>query len=292
MKIAFVGKFNLLHDEEYIARSFEMIGHEVKRIEQNSDVRTIHRHILMWKPDILLFTKWDFGPVVDQAIKRSKEWDMKTVCWVFDLFWGYDREAVISKAPYFKAEYVFTTDGGHDEKWKAMGVRHQTVRQGIFKDECYLEPVRDPKGIVFVGSDNPLYPERTAAIKKLKSEYSDFLWYGRKNTNNIRGTELNKLYARTKIVVGDSVYSPYYWSNRVVETLGRGGFLIHREVPGLKEEYPHLVTYDGTYEDLKKKIDYYLGHEDERREIIKKNHEWVKFKYTMDKKCAELISLL
>lgn len=292
MKIAFVGKFNKFHDEEYIARSFESLGHDVIRIEQSLDGGNIHRKIVLSRPDILLFTKWEYPKVIYDALAKSKEWNMKTVCWLFDLYWGYDREFRIKTASYFKADYVFTTDGGNDHKWKEARVNHKLVRQGISKDECYLDTIKDPQGIVFIGSENPLYPARTQRILELKKHYSDFRWLGRNNTDAIRGKDLNKLYSKTKIVVGDSVYSPYYWSNRVVETLGRGGFLIHRDVPGIKEEYPYLVTYDGTYDDLRKKIDYYLAHEDERREIIRKNHKWVLDNYTMDKKCKELISKL
>lgn len=289
MRIGIVGKFNLFHDEEYIARSFELIGHEVIRIDQTQPPETTHRKITLSKFDVLLFTKWDFPKFMQTAFERSK---VKTVCWIFDLYWGYDRENLIPYAAYFKADYVFTTDGGNDKRWKKAGINHQTVRQGIYKDECFLAPLNNPNGIVFIGSENALFPERTAYMELLKKDYPDFQWLGRRNTNAIRGTDLNALYANKKIVVGDSVYSPNYWSNRVVETLGRGGFLIHKDVPGIKKEYPFLVTYDGTYTDLREKIDYYLKHEDERLEIVKKNFEWVRDNYTMEKKCADLISKL
>lgn len=288
----FVGKFSNLHDEEYIARSFEDIGYDVIRVEQSMEQNLIHRHILLKKPDILLFTKWQYRGIIEDAIQRGRSWGLVTVCWLFDLYWNYDREFFIKTAHYFKADYVVTTDGGNDEKWKAAGINHRLVRQGIYSRECYLDKVSEPSGIVFVGSENPCYPQRTQLLLGLRDSYANFKWLGRVNTNTIRGVALNRLYSRTKIVVGDSVYSPYYWSNRIVETLGRGGFLIHRDVPGLKEEYPHLVTYDGTFEDLERLIDYYMAHEDERLEIVQKNYEWVKSKYTMDKKCAELMSLI
>lgn len=90
-------------------------------------------------------------------------------------------------------------------------------------------------------------------------------------------------------MIGDSVYSPNYWSNRVVETLGRGGFLIHREVEGLSKEYPDLVTYEkDNYEDLKNKIKFYLLNYDKRYEIIQKNFDWVKNNYTIEHKIKEL----
>jgi spore maturation protein CgeB len=126
-------------------------------------------------------------------------------------------------------------------------------------------------------------------LAKIEADFN-LTWIGKNDANEMRGTALNYLYAKTKVVVGDSVISPNYWSNRVVETLGRGGFLIHKEVEGIKEEYPYLVTYTD-YGDLKAKITYYLAHDDERMEIIKKNYEWVLNNYTCDKKCAELIKL-
>lgn len=287
-----IGKFKLMHDEEYIARSFEMLGHDVIRVEQEQDQSNIHRKIVLQRPDILIFTKWQYNKMIEDAFKRSKEWNMKIVCWLFDLFVGYEREFRIMTASYFKADYVVTTDGGHSEKWIEYHVNHHLVRQGIYAKECQIYAKQDPRAIVFIGSENPFYPERTAMMVKLMAKYSNFKWIGRLNTNTVRGLELNELYSKTKIVVGDSVYSPHYWSNRIVETLGRGGFLIHRDVPGLKEEYPDLVTYDGTFEDLCEKIDYYSVNEEERQVIIQKNFELVQSKYTMDKKCQELLDAI
>lgn len=283
MKILFIGKFKHLHDEEYIARSFESLGHDVIRLEQSSDSMSVHRKIITSKPDVVLFTKYIADKYVKDAFEKGKEWGMKTVCWLFDLYWGYTREFRLKNDNYFKADYVFTTDGG-DHDWKSMGINHHVVRQGIYSSECVLLPFDEIKhDIVFVGTENPLYTERTKMVRELNAD-----WYGRKNSDQLRGMALNELYASTRVVIGDSYYSPHYWSNRVVETLGRGGFLIHRDVPGIKEEYPDLVTYDGTIEDLRAKIEYYKEHEDERREIISKNFNHVKNNYTMDKKCNEL----
>jgi spore maturation protein CgeB len=143
--------------------------------------------------------------------------------------------------------------------------------------------------LVFIGSDNPSNKERNAILSSLEKDFN-ITWFGKKDTNEIRSTKLNELFSKTKIVVGDSVYSPHYWSNRIVETLGRGGFLIHKDVEGLKEEYPHLITYTD-YEDLKSKITYYLEHDIAREEIVKKNFEWVRDNYTCDKKCAEVVKI-
>lgn len=290
MRIAFIGKFVNFHDEEYIARSFESLRHEVYRIEQSMAVFDIGNYLKKIHPDILIYSKWEEPAEIKPILEVLKRGGMKTVCWLFDLYFDYSRENQVGIRSFFKSDYVFSTDNGHNHRWG--DVNHRCVRQGIYKDECVLLPFEQPEyDIVFVGSDSPIYPERSAMVRKLSEEYN-LGWFGKRNTNETRGMALNELYAKTKIVVGDSFYSPHYWSNRVVETLGRGGFLIHREVEGLRAEYPYITTYNGTYEDLKEKIDYYLSHEDERREIVRKNFEWVRDNYTMDKKCAELLSHL
>lgn len=289
IKIAFVGKFNRLHDEEYIARSFEMLGHEVIRIPPHTMPNDIAMLLGYKRPDILLYCKWDYPPQLTEAIKKA---GTKTVCWLFDLYFDYQRELQVKTRRFFRSDYVFTTDGGHDKLWPKFGINHQCIRQGIYKEECFMLPTDNKYDVAFVGSESPLYDERNKTMK-WASENFDFRWFGRHDTEEIRGIKLNKLFSETKIIIGNSVYSPHYWSNRIVETLGRGGFLIHQEVEGLREEYPHLVTYKrGDLVDLKSKIEYYLTHEKEREEIRVKNFEWVRDNYTMDKKCAELISKL
>lgn len=289
MRILYIGKFGRLWDEEYIARSFEMLGHTVGRESENTSLREMLRDIDDWKPDIVLFAKLQL-PYAEKLLEECKKRKIKTVCWIFDLYWGYSREHRIKTDACFKADRVFTTDGGNDLKWDVAGIYHDCVRQGIYTPECVMLEGEKIYDVVFVGSDNP-NNNRGEMLEKIRKDF-DFHWFGKEDTNAVRGMELNKLFAQTKVVVGDSVYSPHYWSNRVVETLGRGGFLIHAEVEGLKEEYPHLVTYKrGDYADLEAKIQYYLDHDDERNDIIKKNFEWVRDNYTCEKKCRELIRL-
>lgn len=291
MRIFFIGKFVKLYDEEYIARSFEMLGHEVLRCEQSKSPNDIGSAIEKFKPDLILYTKWERPAILDNLFKKLKREGVTTACWLFDLYWGYPREYQIQVKNFFKSDYVFTTDGGHGFEWGMAGVNHRTVRQGIYKDECYiLPPEKQVNNIVFVGSESPVYQERTATMNFLEETFTKFKWVGRHNTDDVRGTELNELFAESKIVVGDSYPSPKYWSNRVVETLGRGGFLIHQDIEGIKKEYPHLVTYNGSHADLKNKIKYYLEHDKEREEIRQTNFRWVRDRYTMDKKCQELIN--
>lgn len=284
MRIVIIGKFHKLYDEEYIAKSFEMIGCEVIRIPQTMIGIDIILNLFKYKPDVILYAKWDCPLDVKNRIEQLQRNGTKTVCWLFDLYFGYTREFQVKNKSFFKSDYVFTTDGGHQKEFEELGINHKCVRQGIYKDDCYILPFKEIKyEIVFVGSYSPIYPERNELMQRLGVK-----WIGKHNSDEIRGDKLNELYCETRIVVGDSFPSPFYWSNRVVETLGRGGFLIHKETEGLKEEYPYLVTYKDE-KDLLEKIDYYTKHEDERREIIINNFNWVKDNYTCEKQCQKIL---
>ena len=289
MKIAYIGNFERLWDEEYIAQAFERLGHTVLRIPERSPAP--ERLIAEFGPDIVLWAKLNiYNP--QRLLDFVKANKIKSVCWVWDLYFDYPREPLVKTAPMFKADRVFTSDGGHQERWEELGIDHTCIRQGMHEGECYLEEGKPEYDVVFIGSDNRYNQERNEIFDKLEKDFS-FTWIGKDPSQEVRGPKLNRILAKSKVIVGDSVYSAHYWSNRVVETLGRGGFLIHQEVEGIKEQYPYLVTYKrGDYEDLRGKIRHYLTHGKERKEIIKKNHEWVKNNHLCKHRCQELLDNL
>ncbi|MEX2253026.1 MAG: glycosyltransferase, partial [Thermoleophilaceae bacterium] len=94
-------------------------------------------------------------------------------------------------------------------------------------------------------------------------------------TNQIRGPLLADLYASIKVVVGDSCLLPgdhgRYWSDRIPETLGRGGFLLHPWVGGIDDHFTdgeHLRLWPaGDWRELQRLIEHYLRNDDERRRI-------------------------
>ena len=88
------------------------------------------------------------------------------------------------------------------------------------------------------------------------------------------------------------MHMPHYWSNRVYETIGRGGFYISADW-GLEEEFTprlHYIPYEyGNLEDLKQKIDYYLLNGQERENIRQAGFEWCKLQYTYKRRCEKLL---
>lgn len=299
-RICYIGNFTRIYDEEGIARSLEKLGHEVIRIAEQGYHSASIQVIVNEKPDFVLFAKLKIPMVWREGFfDAMKKYHIKTVCWIPDLFFGLGRERYIkSSDSFFRADVVLTPDGGHDKKWKELGINHKLLRQGIYDEDCETGatyPVEH--SIAFVGTQNGEFPYRQKLMMELAQHYGKmFRWFGRMSANHIRGKELTSMLQSTPIIIGDSVYSPHYWSNRVYETIGRGGFLIHPNIPGLEEEfsyYKHFIPYDyGDFGGLFEKIDYYLQHPDERRKITEAGRKHVMENHTLLHRCKRLLELV
>jgi len=257
MKIVYYGNFASHASEEYIAQALERQGVEVVRMQRNKySLNDVHQATK--DADYLLY------PKTKGYIKSY----CPQVCWLFDLYFNlpntFNRDA--SKAPMFRADYVFTSDGGNEENWEKLKINHQTLRQGVDKDGKYMVEPDYKYDVAFVGGLT--YEYRSKLVTFLKKHYKF------KIVQDQFAHNLNHELSKVKIVVGDSVPSPKYWSNRVYEITGRGGFLIHPHVEGLRDEFPDMVQFEhGNFDELKEKIDYYLVHDDERESIKNKCHD-------------------
>lgn len=271
MKIVFIARFTRIWDEEPVASAFEQCGVSVVRIEERTALRrdilsTIERE----KPDLVLFTKLNTPQEPLSLISEIKKMGVPTVSWTFDLLRGHPtRENMMGHFHWLNADYNFITDGGHD-----YGKNTFLLRQGISDRYNYVakpDKMKHPYKVAFIGTDNSHFPARKKLMNELDDIYgSDFHWYGRFDAFEVRGDDLNVLCASVPVIVGCSMPSPKYWSNRLYEIQGRGGFMIFPEIEGLSKEYPKkaLVTYKfGDTEDLITKIDYYLKNQEERLKI-------------------------
>ena len=318
MKILYVGNFTEIDsplgycpNAEWISDTFEELGHKVIRVnERNSSAYDVLKELR--GADLLLTEEGrldgDFSNdgshdiIVGKfarVMDRAKALGIPTVPWLTNIFWGImRREIQIQTNPIFKADIVFSTDGGHDKEFKDAGVNHKLLRQGIYGPEAYIgTPTYNTRAKVgFIGSIyEEIWPYRAKMVTFLKSVYGEnFGHFGARG--EIRHDELNNLIATLKIVVGDTVYSPNYWSNRIYEMLGRGAFLIHPMVPGLEEEfipYKHFIPFNfGDLEGLKDKIDYYLAHDEERHKIQMAGFEYCKEHHTYEKRVKKLLQTL
>jgi FkbM family methyltransferase len=302
-----LGNFRPSHSTEtHLARSLESLGHTVVRLQEDEPEAWDAVAVLAHTPDFLLWTRTWHLPQFDQLglLARCREACIPTVAFHLDRWIGLDREHQIHDEAMFRCELVVTADGGHDAEWAEAGVNHLWMPPGVVEDECGPGTPRSAwrADVAFLGSATRYHaewlPYRQELLYKLRSRYRQrFKVFPRPGQRQIRGADLADLFASVKVMVGDSCLAggqTHYTSDRVPETLGRGGFLIHPAVEGMPyTDGVHLVTYElGNWPQLFERIDHYLAHEDERRRIAEQGMELVRTRDTYRHRMESLIDHL
>lgn len=302
-KLIYVGNFIPPYStENYIKKTFEKLGWVVDSIQESEIGISISVDEVIersWGCKFLLYTRtWTrTGALYKEILEKIK---IPTVSFHLDLYLGISRGNNIQEDTFFGSDYVFSADGGHQREFKKLGINHYWLPPAIYEGECYLakKTKREyQKDVIFVGSYyyHKEWPYRRFLIDWLKDNYGKRFFHVGENIE-IRGPELNILYASAKVVVGDSLYSPYYWSDRVPETIGRGGFLVHPLVDGLDKYFVygrHLIPYwYGDFRTLKTIIDYYIEHDSEREKIKLAGYRWVKKHHTYTNRVRQMLKIL
>lgn len=307
MRIAFLGNFRVPHSSEtHHAASLEALGHTVDRL-QESEARAAAVLASAENADLFVWVHthgWR-TPGMDGVVRGLKRRKIPTLTYHLDLWFGLRRRRDIRRTdPYWQLDHFFTADRRMAE-WLTANtrIRGHYLPAGVFHEECYAVPPRDRFDVAFVGS-KPYHPEwayRGELIDWLTATYGEqFRHYGNGGRGVVRGTELNQVYADAKVVVGDSLCLNYnypdYWSDRVYETLGRGGFLIHPRVPGMESHFrdrEHLVFYEyGDFDQLRELIGYYLAHDGERGLIRQAGHDLVRTHHTYVNRWRSILEVL
>lgn len=301
MRIVFLGNFGVdFSSESHHAKSLEALGHEVVRMQErvvNSEqvrAEALRSDIFVWVHTHGWITPGNMVAVLTEL----KEKGIPTLTYHLDLWFGLDRQIDLESDPFYKniGNFFLTDKLMADWLNENTEVKGYYLPAGVFHEEAKMLPptggVRS-KDVVFVGSRgyHKEWWYRPQLIDTLKIWYGDNFHHhsGEAESRGLRrGWDLNQLYADSKVVVGDSLCLkfnyPYYWSDRVYEVIGRGGFLIMPHIKGLEETFKnreHIVYYTfGDYYELKELIDYYLTHDEEREAIRAAGQELVKNHHT------------
>lgn len=307
MRIVFVGNFRVPYTTENdIAWSYEKLGHHVIRMQEDH-VRCEDVLFEALRSDMMHYVHthgWETKGRIDmtEVLRRLDRANIPTVSTHLDTWYGLKRATDVANHPFWRTKFVFTADGGADEWIKSLGINHYYLKAGVVERDCYLGIVEDrfKHDIIFVGSKqyHPEWPYRPQLIDWLQKTYGDrFAHYGGDGLGVVRGDTLNNLYASAKIVVGDTLCLNFdrkeYWSDRIYETTGRGGFIIHPFIDGLQNDFEigkEIIDYKyGDFDELKHKIDYYLEHPASRREIQLAGHERTKRDHTYTNRMQQVI---
>lgn len=163
-----------------------------------------------------------------------------------------EREEWVRQDPYFTEVDIFLGSQGADVDWfRSWGVNYHWLLPGVSASWCHSGTFRDEykSDIAFVGSWQGHYHKnskhRHRLIRWLQNTYGDQVkFWPQPNQPAIRGDDLTDLYWSTKVVVGDSfmpggpgsVPPAKTCSDRIPETLGRGGILAAPLIEGINDE--------------------------------------------------------
>jgi hypothetical protein len=302
--------------ETHLARELEGLGHTVDRMPEpraasQATLAELEARARSGGAGLVLWTRVHTLPADATQLWRRLEADgIVTASYHLDLYYGIRRPAGApsSADPFWSTGTVFTADGDHVSaaKFAAAGINHRWMPPAVVSDEAVPGTPRrhfQRAPVVFVGQPSVSYPKewpwRRELTTWLRHTYrGQFAHWPRQRP--VRDRDLNDLYASATVVVGDSLCPPghgRYWSDRLTETIGRGGFLLMPWIDGIEDQGfvdgQHLRFYQyGDTAGLKELIDHYLAHPDEARAIANRGQAFVAEHHTYRHRMAAMLDQL
>lgn len=311
MRITFLGNFRVdFTSETHHANTLQSMGHQVIRL-QESEATTDQLLSDGLNSDLVIWVHthgWNtFGTVsILELSNRLRAAGVPLITYHLDLWLGLNRQNDLNSEYYQSLHHFFTVD-----KKMADYLNDNTntfgwfIPAAVYDKEVYIHPDYDPTNfehdVIFVGSRNyhPEWPFRPELIDWLKQNYN-FTHVGGDGIGVVRGDALNRMYAKSKIAIGDTLNIgfnyPHYSSDRLWESIGRGAFTIYPQIEGLDEYYEdrkEVVFYKhGNFRNLREHIEYYLVHDDEREKIRLEGQYRTKISGTYVNRWHEILQIL
>lgn len=312
MRILFLGNFRVDYcSEVHYSKTLAKMGHKVIQLQESEATGS---HIIaecrLHKPDYFFWVHthgWN-TPGIDDALSYMKACGITTFGYHLDLYTGLDRKPqmhdYVTKMNHFFTVDKLMADWLNEDPNSTT--RGHYLPAGVFEDECYLakpDYKRFPHEVVFTGAKgyHPEYPYRPQLIDWLHKTYGErFAHYGGGGRPVQRGADLNTLYASARVVVGDTLCIgfnyPYYFSDRLFEVPGRGGFMVFPFIKGVELMYNipfELCTYTyGDFAELKHIIDMAIEDNGTRESVRDAGHKRVKESHTYTLRLKTILEIL
>mgnify|MGYP007100052792 FL=1 len=313
MQIAYCGNFDPpASTENEVRKALDKLGHDVWLCQEGQPDRWRELTDRVHEFDVVLWTRTaDLAKRIPHEEQRrmlvqARRAGVPTVGYHLDRWWGLrerGREDSVWTEPYFRCEHFFSTDGAHDLEWATAGVNHHWVPPGVSEFECEPGTPRDEwrSDIGFLGSWRHYHGEHTHRrdlVEWLRATYGARVrFFPEAGQPGIRGNDLRDLIASVKVWVGDSCLAPRadggpmhtYWSDRIPEVTGRGGFLLHPFVDGLGDQHQIPTWPMGDWDKLADLIDRYVADDEARTTVAAANHSETLRRHTYTVRLAQVL---
>lgn len=295
MRLLLLGNLRAANSTENdFKHAFEQLGFTVDTVQEDD---WINGKVKVREPDgdvMLVWVRtWPASTeLVEAQLSAWKTAGIPIVGAHLDRFFGLigrdDRQNKIYTDPYWRwLDWWFTADPCQ-EHWEAAIPATTVWMPPAVSTRNPLDvepnPTRWDYDVVFVGNTDPdsYHPEHThrfAMLAKLRARYGRrFAELPGKGKPRIVGADLTEIYRTVPVVVGDSclVGLDRYHSDRVPETLGRQGFLLHPNCDwgGTYQPGVHLDTWRlGDWEHMFDRVDHALDNPEGRQLVAVQGQE-------------------
>ncbi|MFH1062929.1 MAG: glycosyltransferase [Candidatus Omnitrophota bacterium] len=285
---------------------------------RNWELRKINSNLLAkvksFKPDICLINS--LYRIKPEIIRQIKDQGIKTGFIITDFPWEPQKitaEAINYDFVFYggtEVEEILETAKFKNSHWSPFACDEKVHKPVCLTEKEYQEYSSD---IAFVGTVSAeIYPQRVELLEKI-SDLNLKVWGPgtneilktsplKKNIHgqHVRPAEWLKIYAATKIGLCIHFKDPkrqkpcYQASPRVFELLACKCFVLVDEQADVRKIFKdgkHLVVFKDL-NDLRNKIDYYLVHDQERKEIAESGFQEVISKHTYVHRLKEIFSIM
>lgn len=292
-----------------MTRAFRNLGHVVEydyalAMRQNRDrTQDLVRLAEAWQPHII-FTQahnGEHGFPLD-AINEMRRVSPASVCvnWNGD-YWPKNIEREDTQHLYRQYDLILVQTVYLAERLCEMGICAAYIPHSF--EPC--EPVADAPGYDVIWAGNAYNDYRRQLIEMLSKLPYNVGLYGQCASVQMTGATnyefalTRGMHAKSLIAVGEMNFDEHtargFVSNRLWETMAAGGaMLLQQYVPMLEEltglrDGVHLVWWRDM-DDLRQKIDYYMAHPDEAREIARNAYAFVHEQHSFDSRIRKILT--
>lgn len=259
-------KITLIFDKNFPCTTGQYIYKELVKLNHRVEILSFKEknEILKLHPDFILAIDDSSHYILDINYHPK-------AIWIIDSHTSFVCDKVMAKS----FDIIFVAQKEYVDKFKKFNTYVYWLPLAADLDWHGKKDLEKIYDIAFVGQLGVGW--RRKILLKLKKDYPNSF------ISSADCKKIGEIYSQSKIVINYNVNNDI--NMRVFEAMASGTLLITNQIKNngfeeLFENNKHLVVYDGTYKDLKEKIDYYLKNDEEREKIAQEGYKLILEKHT------------